>query len=105
MMKKGSKTEMLREMKPGQKPITLKLTSTEECSTYGTLASRFNNIKGKKMGKYIHVSIDYMNCMVHLVCSTYDEYLKEKAHLLPKQWWKKQIPQKKINPFSHKSHP
>lgn len=99
MKKESSKTKLLEGMTPGQKPVTLALDSTEECSTYSTLANRFNRIKGQRMGKYIHVSIDYSNCLVHLVCCTYEEYLKEKARELPKQWWKKQI-QNKPQPFS-----
>lgn len=100
MKKKETKTQLLEEMKPGQKTVTLTLRSTEECSTYSTLATRFNNIKGQRMGKYIHVSIDYANCTVHLVCCTYEEYLKEKERLLPKQWWKKRITHRKTQPFS-----
>lgn len=100
MKKKETKTKLLEDMKPGQKTITLTLDTTEECSTYSSLANRFNNIKGQRMGKYIHVSIDYSNRLVHLVCCTYDEYLKEKARELPKQWWKKRILKKKALPFS-----
>lgn len=100
---KDTKTEILRNMKPGQDTLTLKLSTTEECCTYSTLASRFNNIKGQRMGKYIHVSVDYLNCTVHLVCTTYDEYLKEKEHLLPKQWWKNKIPKKTMTPFPQQS--
>lgn len=100
MKKRETKTALLEDMKPGQKAVTLTLSSTEECSTYSTLANRFNNIKGQRMGKYIHVSIDYTNCLVHLVCCTYEEYLKEKARELPLQWWKKRIKHKKKQPFS-----
>lgn len=88
------KTDIVAEMRPGD-VVEIETGDPEECSTYHTLAWRYSKIKGKMQGKYIHTSIDYETCTVWLVCTTYDEYLRERDRLMPKGWWKSLIRKKK----------
>ena len=90
---KTFKTDIVAEMQPGD-VVTLELQDTAECSTYGTLAWRYSKIKGRSQGKYIHTCLDYDHCQVHLVCTTYEEYEKERNKLLPIKWWKAMIAKK-----------
>ena len=90
---KTFKTDIVADMQPGD-VVTLELQDTAECSTYGTLAWRYSKIKGRSQGKYIHTCLDYDHCQVHLVCTTYEEYEKERNKMLPLKWWKAMIAKK-----------
>lgn len=92
------KTDIVAEMKPGD-VVTLELPTTEECSTYHSLAWRYSMLKGKAQGKYIHISIDYPTCTVWLVCTTWEEYMQERDRILPREWWKSRI-RKKAHQYS-----
>ena len=92
------KTDIVAEMKPGEVK-EIKAEGAEDCCTYNTLAWRYNKLKGKQLGKYIHTSIDYDNSTVWLVCTTYTEYEQEKNRELPKGWWKVKLPKKKSKPL------
>ena len=70
------------------------LTFYENIQDFGTLAWRYSKIKGRSQGKYIHTCLDYDHCQVHLVCTTYEEYEKERNKLLPIKWWKAMIAKK-----------
>lgn len=84
-------------MKPGDKPVIIHEDSPSGCATYSTLAWRYSAFFGKSEGKYIHTCIDYVNSIVTLVCTTYDEYIMEKNRELPPRWWMKELKQYHIN--------
>lgn len=89
-MNYGSKTAGLRDMQPGD-AITKQLNSVKEVDTYIALAWRYSNTEGKKEGKYIHANRDYDECKVVLVCTTWQEWERDRLLHTTKRKWRSDI--------------
>jgi len=89
------KTEILKQLVPDEDPQTIQLASSAECSTFNATVWRYNATNGRKENKYIHMCIDYENYVVTLVCTTFEDYERERSHLLPNKWWKQRLAKKK----------
>ena len=96
MSRTPTKKSIIASLQPGEvKTFTFAKGEKSECDSYSAVAWRYSINEGEAEGKYVHACISYPRRTIHLVCTTWDEYIKESQGELPKKWWKCYIHEKK----------
>lgn len=88
---KIEKTALLRQMRVGDPPMKIRLSSAYENNSFSVLIARYNQSEGKDHNKYVHASYDNKAAIITLVCISYEQYEKEKNGELDPFAWKNEL--------------